>query len=176
MQNDLASVEWREFKLEQIFTEIKRGKRLIEKDRKKGNIPYYSASKENNGLTDLIANPLFIERDKIIVTTFCDCYYIEGNFTASDEITIFGNNKLNKYSGLFVANIIKNNASKFAFGYKSFTERLKKQIIQLPKDDNNYPNWQFMESYMKNIEQKYIKDILAYYNKKIANNFGLGGN
>ncbi|EKT7739865.1 TPA: restriction endonuclease subunit S [Campylobacter coli] len=171
----LESIRWKEFKLEQVFTEIKRGKRLIEKDRKKGNIPYYSASKENNGLTDLIANPLFIEKDKIIITTFCDCYYVEGVFTASDEITIFGNNELNKYSGLFVANIIKNNASKFAFGYKAFTERLKRQIIQLPQDENNFPNWHFMESYMKAIEKEHLEKITTYYNAKLAEADSWGG-
>lgn len=171
----LEDIEWREFTLEQIFSEIKRGKRLIEKDRIKGNIPYYSASKENNGLTDLISNPLFVEKDKIIITTFCDCYYIEGNFTASDEITMFGNEKLNKYNGLFLANIIKNNASKFAFGYKAFTERLKRQIIQLPKDEMNNPNWQFMEDYMKAIEKEHLEKITAYYNAKLnENNWGGG--
>lgn len=49
---NLNTVEWGEFVLGEIFTTIKRGKRLIERDRIKGNIPYYSASKENNGLTD----------------------------------------------------------------------------------------------------------------------------
>lgn len=171
----LENIKWKEFTLEQIFSEIKRGKRLIEKDRIKGNIPYYSASKENNGLTDLISNPLFVEKDKIIITTFCDCYYIEGNFTASDEITMFGNEKLNKYNGLFLANIIKNNASKFAFGYKAFTERLKRQIIQLPKDEMNNPNWQFMEDYMKAIEKEHLEKITAYYNAKLnENNWGWG--
>ncbi|MBK1971660.1 restriction endonuclease subunit S [Campylobacter sp. TTU_617] len=171
----LENIEWKEFTLEQIFSEIKRGKRLIEKDRIKGNIPYYSASKENNGLTDLISNPLFVEKDKIIITTFCDCYYIEGNFTASDEITMLGNEKLNKYNGLFLANIIKNNASKFAFGYKAFTERLKRQIIQLPKDEMDNPNWQFMEDYMKAIEKEHLEKITAYYNAKLnENNWGGG--
>ena len=87
---DLNSIQWAEFTIGKIF-QVSRGKRLIEKDRIKGNVPYYSASASNNGLTDLIQNPLFIEKDCIIITTFCDSYYVKGEFTASDEISILKN-------------------------------------------------------------------------------------
>ncbi len=70
----LNSIQWADFTLSQVFPFIMRGKRLIERNRKKGNIPYYSASKENNGLTDIIENPLFIEKDKLIISTFCNCF------------------------------------------------------------------------------------------------------
>lgn len=172
--NDLENVKWGEFILDEIFVSIKRGKRFIERDRGKGNIPYYSASKENNGLTDFIQNPLFIEQDKIIITTFCDCYFIEGKFTASDEITICGNKNLNKYNGLFIANIIKSNAQKFAFGYKAFTHRLMRQKILLPRDEDGKPNWAFMESYMKTIEKRKLQTIVVHFTKKL-NTQGGGG-
>lgn len=172
---ELENVEWKEFKISEVFDFVMRGKRLIERDRKQGKIPYYSASKENNGLTDMISNPLFIEEDKLIISTFCSCYFIEGKFTASDEITIFGNNNLNKYNGLFIANIVKSNASKYAFGHKAFLERLIKQIIKLPVDSQNNPHWEFMESYMKQIEQKHLKTIIAYYHSKINSDSNKGG-
>ncbi|MGX3045703.1 restriction endonuclease subunit S [Helicobacter sp. T3_23-1056] len=163
---DINTIQWKEFVLGEIFTTIKRGKRLIERDRIKGNIPYYSASKENNGLTDMIANPLFIESDKLIISTFCDAYFIEGKFTASDEITIFGNDKLNKFNGLFMAKIIKSNAIKYAFGHKAFLERLSRQIIKLPIDSNGNPHYEFMENYMRHIEQEQLSKVLAYYADK----------
>ena len=68
----LNSIQWADFTLSQVFPFIMRGKRLIERNRKKGNIPYYSASKENNGLTDIIENPLFIEKDKLIISTLLE--------------------------------------------------------------------------------------------------------
>ena len=55
----LTDREWREFRIGDIFV-VSRGKRLIEKDRKKGEIPYYSASSVNNGVTDYISNPLLL--------------------------------------------------------------------------------------------------------------------
>ena len=163
----LESVQWGEFIVGEIFDFVMRGKRLIERDRIKGDTPYYSASKENNGLTDMIANPLFTTKNKLIISTFCDCYFVEGEFTASDEITIFGNDKLNKYNGLFIANIVRSNASKYAFGRKAFSERLIKQIIKLPIDSKGNPHYEFMESFMKNLEQKHLRKIIKYYENKL---------
>ena len=123
--------EWREFRIGDIFV-VSRGKRLIEKDRKKGEIPYYSASSVNNGVTDYISNPLFTAENKLLVTTFCDCYFADRIFTASDEITILDNEKLNKYSGKFISTIVMSNKNKYAFGRKAFTDRIREQKILLP--------------------------------------------
>ena len=79
-RNKIDTSKWREFNYANIFTQIKRGVRLIEKDRIYGQIPYYSASENNNALTDYIKNPLFIEKDALIYTTFGDCFYVEGEF------------------------------------------------------------------------------------------------
>lgn len=127
----LTDREWREFRIGDIFV-VSRGKRLIEKDRKKGEIPYYSASSVNNGVTDYISNPLFTAENKLLVTTFCDCYFADRIFTASDEITILDNEKLNKYSGKFISTIVMSNKNKYAFGRKAFTDRIREQKILLP--------------------------------------------
>lgn len=163
----LTDVEWGEFKIENIF-EIARGERHIEKNRKKGSIPYYSASSVNNGVTDFISNPLFVMRNKIIVTTFCDAFYAGNTFTASDEITILDNKYINKHNGLFVSNSIMSNKSKYAFGRKAFTERIKEQIIMLPIDFQGQPNWQFMEDYIKQEQKQQAQKIIDYYERKLV--------
>ena len=163
----LTDVEWGEFKIGNIF-EIARGKRHIEKNRKKGNIPYYSASSVNNGVTDFISNPLFVMGNKIIVTTFCDAFYVGNTFTASDEITILDNKYINKHNGLFISNSIMSNKSKYAFGRKAFTERIKEQIIMLPIDSQGWPNWKFMEDYIKQEQKQQAQKIIDYYENKLV--------
>ncbi|NLQ75433.1 restriction endonuclease subunit S [Streptococcus mutans] len=163
----LTDVEWGEFKIGSIF-ETTRGKRHIEKNRKKGSIPYYSASSVNNGVTDFISNPLFVMGNKIVVTTFCDAFYAGNTFTASDEITILDNKYLNKYNGLFISNSIISNKSKYAFGRKAFTERIKEQIIMLPIDFQGQPNWQFMEDYIKQEQKQQAQKIIDYYERKLV--------
>lgn len=154
--------DWQSFEIENIF-EVSRGKRHIEKDRRKGDIPYYSASSVNNGITDFISNPLFISENKLLITTFCDCYFAQGVFTASDEISILNNENLNQYNGKFISHIVMTNKSKYAFGRKAFTDRVKKQKILLPTK-NNMIDWQGMEDFIKQKELEKLVKVLEYYN------------
>jgi hypothetical protein len=160
---ELANKEWKGFRIEDLFS-VKRGKRLIKDNRKSGRLAYYSASDSNNGLTDFISNPLFVDSKKIIYTTFGGAYYVSGKFTTSDEITILGNKNLNKYSGLFVSMVMKNNRVKFAFGYKAFTERVKRQTILLPVNSKGELDYAFMENYMRQKET----ELLKQYKKQVS--------
>lgn len=162
----LDSVEWGRFRIKDVF-EVKRGKRHIEKNRKIGEIPYYSASSSNNGVTDFISNPLFIDRNKLLVSTFCDAFFAPKEFTASDEMTMLGNEYMNERSALFISRCIKSNSTKYAFGRKAFSERIKEQIILLPIDSDGSPNWQFMEDYIKKEMKAQSQKVIAYYENKL---------
>lgn len=167
----LNTNNWKIFNLFDLFEEIKRGKRLVEEDRIDGSIPYFSASEFDNGLTDFIDNPLFIEKDSIIYTTFGDVFFVENEFTASDEISIFKSKFTNKYSALFIATILNFNKYKYAFGRKAFQKRLQFETLLLPiqRDENNIPiidktkkfhkegyipDWEYMQNYVKPIHEK----------------------
>jgi putative type II site-specific deoxyribonuclease len=160
---------WKEFQIKEIF-KITRGKRLIEADRLIGDIPYYSASEYNNGITDFISNPLFTEKKSLIYSTFGNCYYVEEEFTASDEISILKNDKLNKFNALFVATIINKKKYKFVFGRKAFKNKFENEIIKLPtiKINGNYePDWEFMEKYIEKLEKeqrKLLSKMKSYFN------------
>lgn len=144
--------KWKEFKIgDKNLFKIIRGKRLIEEDREPGNIRYFSASQDNNGMTDSISNPLFTEKDSLIYTTFGDCYYVDGEFTASDEISILKNKNLNKQTGLFIATIISANKYKYAYGRKAFKNKFKDEIIKLPVK-NGEIDWEYMIEYIENLE------------------------
>ena len=129
--SSLGVDKWKEFKIGSFF-EIKRGKRLTEEDREKGNLEYYSASEFNNGLTDRISNPLFIEENALIYTTFGDCYYVPNKFTASDEISIWKYKGVDVYNALFIATIVNQNKYKYAYGRKAFKNKYEDEIIKLP--------------------------------------------
>lgn len=145
-----TNIKWKKFKIVDVFN-IYRGKRLKEEDREPGNVKYYSASQNNNGLTDMISNPLFIEKDALIYTTFGDCFYIEGEFTASDEISIMKNKNMNKYSALFISTIFKQNKFKYQFGRKAFYNKYKDEYILLPTNNDDEINWNYMENYIKSL-------------------------
>ena len=143
--------KWKYFNYEKIFNSNLRGKRLIADHREEGNVLYFSASEFNNGWTDSIANPLFKEKDSIIYTTFGDAYYIQGEFTASDEVTIFKDRKLNIYTGLFISTVMTKNKYKYSFGRKAFKNKWINDLIPLPVDKHNNIDWKFMEDYIKSL-------------------------
>jgi len=147
---ELEVKKWKEFKIKDLF-KIIRGKRLVEIDRIKGDTPYYSASDYDNGLTDKISNPLFVEKDALIYTTFGRCFYVENEFTASDEISILKNKHLNIYNGLFIATIITQNKYKYSFGRKAFENKFSDDIIKLPINEKDEIDFKFMENYIKSL-------------------------
>ena len=155
--SQIDTKSWKEFKMNELFSYIKRGKRLIEMDRIPGDIKYFSASQENNGLTDLISEPLFVDKDALIYTTFGDCYYIKGSFTASDEISILKYDKMNLFNALFVATVINKNKYKFAFGRKAFKNKFENEIIKLPVKLNKKTI--IMDKNKKYSQKGYIPDF-----------------
>lgn len=155
---EINTENWQEFQIGKLF-QVSRGRRFVVGKHKEGNIPYYSASLENNGITDYISNPLFIDKNAIIVTTFCDAFYAKGEFTASDEITILHHEKMNEINGLFIASAIRKNAWKYSFKVKAFQTRIIEDTIKLPINKKGELDWEYMESYMKNIMQESERDI-----------------
>jgi type I restriction enzyme M protein len=148
---NLDDRKWKYFKYTDIFEKDLRGKRLIADHREQGDILYFSASEFNNGWTDKISNPLFIEKDAIIYTTFGDAYYIQGKFTASDEVTIFKDSKLNSYNGLFISTVMSKNKYKYSFGRKAFKNKWSGDLIPLPIKEDKTIDWEFMEEYIKSL-------------------------
>lgn len=158
-QMNFRPKSWQEFKMIELFEEIIRGKRLKSEDREhdkdKKQVLYFSASELDNGLTDVISNPLFIEKNALIYTTFGDCFYIEGEFSASDEINIFKHSQMDKYAALFIATIISQNKYRYRFGRKAFFNKFEDETLKLPalKTKKGFePDFSFMSAYMKSLK------------------------
>lgn len=165
--------EWKDFVLETLF-DIKRGESLYITDSEKGDVPYASASAENNGISthlnikpNRLGNCLSINYDGSVG----DSYYHKEPFFASEKIvtaTLKGRT-LTPCIALFIATIIMKEKYRFSYGRKWTVESsLKKSVIKLPvlhnadgtpytDDIQQYskegyvPDWEFMENYIKSL-------------------------
>ena len=63
---------------------------------------------------------------------------------------------LNKYIGTFITTVADRIRGKHNFGYKRSATRLVKEVLTLPVDKNGQPYWEYMENYMRNIENQQI--------------------
>ena len=170
----LDSVEWKEFRIEDIF-EIKkvRGKAIDKLE--VGETPYISTSAINNGLINFvksdesnISSKNCISIDPIGGKAFYHGYDFVGRGFSGASINTLYNERINEYTGLFIVNCIENTSkSKASYGYLFNSNRLARGIIQLPVSEENEPNWQFMEDYIKQERKKQAIQIRNYYEPKM---------
>lgn len=167
--------EWREFFFVDIFTDIKRGKRLKKADHNNGNIPYVSSTALNNGVDGFIGN-----KDNVRMFDNCitlansgsvgSAFFHKYKFIASDHVTKLKNNNLNQYAYLFMLPIINRLSEKYSFNREINDERIKREKFLLPVTPDGSPDWQYMEDYMRQKEQKIIKPAVEKLCWKIINN------
>lgn len=162
--------EWKEFNIENIFSSIKRGKRLIKDNQIKGNVPYISSSSLNNGIDNFINN-----KENVRIYKHClslansgsvgTCFYEPFEFIASDHITHLKGN-LSKYQYLFLINSVQQIKIKYNFNREINDNRIKKEKIILPVTYLGQPDYQYMENYMKYLEQQKLLEYLKFIEGK----------
>lgn len=159
---------WKEFPFSDIFTKIQRGKRLTKSNQIEGEIPYVSSTATNNGVDNFIANSENVRMFNNCLSlansgSVGSVFYHHYTFVGSDHITALELDKPNKYIYLFLSGVIKRLEEKYSFNREINDVRIKREKILLPIDQDENPDWQFMEDFMRKIEQDKVKTILEYY-------------
>lgn len=168
MKTKWGGVKWKAFILSDIFT-ISAGKRLTKADMKHGRRPFIGATDSNNGITAWVENTnesldrkvLGVNYNGSVVETFYHPY----ECIFSDDVKrlhLKDSVKVSHYIMLFLKTMIVQQKIKFAYGYKFNEKRMQMQKIVLPINLNGQPNWDYMETYMLNLEQKQILEYLKH--------------
>lgn len=175
----LSSLEWKEFKLNDLFERIEKGKcQNTNKETKESinGVSFLSATLNNNGVSG------FVEPNYLLQKGNCIMFVNQGDggagysvYKKEDFISTtsnsFGYAKwINRYTGLFVASILCRFKEKYSFGYGRTENRLKNDRILLPINSKGQPNWEFMENFMRKIEYKKLNIYLDYIKNKTATN------
>ena len=146
---------WKVFNMNDIFNYVNRGKRLKKGDHKNGNIPYISSTMMNNGVDSFIGNKEGKKFSNCITIANSGSvgasFYHQYEFIGSDHITSLKNDKFNKYIYLFLTTIVSRIGDKYSFNREINDLRISKEKILLPVDENDNPDYEYMEQYIKNI-------------------------
>ena len=150
----LADREWAEFKIGELF-DIR-----IARGNDKGNltvggdIPFIGRSNCNNGFQGYYNAPYITNGNCItlgMVGTF-RAYWQENNFAASQNILTIRERNLNKYTALFICNIIEHAIEgKYSYGHSIKAGTFKDTIINLPITPDGTPDYDFMDQYIKSL-------------------------
>lgn len=146
--------KWKSFQLNYLFN-LEKGKRLTKANMIKGNIPFIGSINNNNGYSELIGQKPIHLGNTITVNyngSVAEAFYQPKPFWASDDVNVlYPKFELNQYIAMFIITLIKQEKYRFNYGRKWILDRMNESIIKLPVDENNEPNWQFMEDYIKSL-------------------------
>ena len=166
---NLNDREWKEFKISDIFQiELSAGDNqanLLEE----GNFPLVSSGMNNNGVCKFIktgdSKSQMFNGNIITIDMFGKTFYHPYNFFAVSHGRVnmlFPKFKINKEVGIFLVKAIENSTTgKYSYNRMCSRSRLENQLITLPVNLDNSPDYEFMESYIKEKENK----MISKYNK-----------
>ena len=152
---EIGAVEWREFLLTDLFdiagtvtTPIRRLKSYGG-----GDSPYITTQTVNNGVLGFYGHAT--EKGNVLVVDSAVtgyCSYQPDDFSASDHVEkLIPRFDMNKYVGMFLATVMKQDQYRYNDGRKASQARLRKMSIRLPSTAEGKPNWQFMEDFIKSL-------------------------
>ena len=176
----LSSVRWESFVISDIFT-ISPGKRLTKADMKVGKRPFIGATDSNNGITAWVDNTnesldklvLGVNYNGSVVETFFHPY--ECIFSDDVKRLHLKNGITSYHVMLFLKTMIIQQKVKFEYGYKFNEKRMQRQKILLPITEDNSPDWQFMEEYMRRKETLLLKPAVEKLCRRLIHKEILGG-
>ena len=161
-----------DFLLRDLFPTLVPGKSkgLNHLHHKIDGISYLGATNLNNGVLDFVHPvPSMVQRGNCIAFirngegSMGYAIYKAEDFIATSDMTIGYNEHLNKYTGTYITTIADRVRGKYNFGYKRNAQRLAKEIITLPVTSDGNPDWEYMESYMREIESKALLNTIKHF-------------
>lgn len=165
---------WKEFKLEKIFTicATKSGIDKINIKKGRGDIPYITRTDKNNGWDCFVGEqPKYTKDTGKVISVGLDtqtAFYQPIDFYTGQNIQVLSSDYLNRYASLFMLPQLRNLMTKFSWGGNGATlTRLRRSKILLPIDKNEEPYYEYMESFMRTIEIKQVRDYVNYLKLRI---------
>ena len=184
-------VTFREFKVGDLFTltglkQVKSQKNVVEDD---NGIPFVVQSTKNNMVKCHVNRQALLDGGEnvydgntiVLGVTLPAVSYQEIEFGASQVITA-RRDDLNPLRGLYIVTAMRKALlPKYSYTNKPGIQKYKDDIIQLPvkpgTDEINYTeddiDWDYMESYIHDLEQSYIHDLDAYLQETGLNDYTL---
>lgn len=167
-------VEWKTFEVGNLF-KIENCKCSKVSELEKGKVPYVGATNRNNGVLDFVNDRNDLMTKGNCIAFICDgegsvgySIYKAEDFIGSTTVKVGRHPRLNRYNGFFITTVADTVRSKYNFGFKRNTFHLKKERLLLPANEKGNPDFEYMENYIKRIEQEKLLNYLKYKELNIS--------
>ncbi|MCI8496385.1 MAG: restriction endonuclease subunit S [Lachnospiraceae bacterium] len=181
LNEKLRTVKWGEFKLTDVFT-VKNTSNILacEIVEGSGTVPYLCASSENNAVSTYIdydekyiekGNCIFIGGKTFVVT------YQENDFYSNDShnLALYLKEGIKSKATLLcmASCIYKSLCQKYSWGNSISKAKIQDDIITLPITTNGLINFEFMESFIAELEEERVAELSAYLTVSGLDNYEL---
>ena len=147
---------WKKFRMSEIFVSFERGKVHSQNILPMGNDCFYvGAKKKQCGVMSRCGYDEELISKGNCMIFICNgegsvgyCNYMDRNFMASGDLILAYGGFLNAYIAMFIETLLDLERPKYSFGRK-YGKHVKNTFIPLPIDDNETPDWQWIENYVK---------------------------
>lgn len=173
--NAIKTAKWQSFNVVDVF-DVKNTFNILSRDivENSGNVPYLSASRENNAVSSYISydesfldrgNCIFIGGKTFVVT------YQEQDFYSNDShnlcLYLKETEKLNKLNQFFMISCLEKGLShQYSWGNSISNKKIQKDQFLLPVKDGKI-DYEFMETFISAIQKLVIKDVVQWADKQI---------
>lgn len=175
---NLENTIFKEFSIVDIFS-IKNTGNILSSSivENSGLIPYLCASALNNSVSSYIkydekyldkGNCIFIGGKTFVVTYQKDDFF--SNDSHNLTLTLNKEEHRNRICQIFLATCVKSSLGhKYSWGDSISSSKIKKDTILLPVNNNDQPDYAFMENYISGIQKIIVKKLITYLRKKKLN-------
>lgn len=167
----MKAVKWGEYKITSIF-DVRNTHSILSCDviPDSGNVPYLCASSENNAVSSYISyddklidegNCIFIGGKTFVVS------YQEKDFYSNDShnlaLYLKDSDKRTKSVQVFMASCISSSlCNKYSWGNSISHKKIEDDVVQLPQTADGKIDFDFMESFIRELEEERIRELSAY--------------
>lgn len=182
LSKKLNEVRWGEFKITDIF-DVKNTHNILSNEivENSGNVPYLCASAEKNGVSTYISynddlidkgNCIFIGGKTFVVT------YQENDFFSNDShnlaLYLKFSEKRKKDVQIFIASCITRSVGyKYSWGNSISHKKIQNDYVSLPITPENKIDFDFMEAFIRELEEERIRELAAYLKVSGFDNYKL---
>ena len=179
LNEKLGTVKWGEFKYKDVFNRIEQGRRLKKDDQIDGTIPFVMSGTTNAGVVNYISNPVAsFPKNAITIDIFGNTFYRNYAFGAGDDTGVYWNDATAYSSNamlFFAVAMQKSMMGRFSYGKKLRSSQSENFTMRLPVTDNGFINFDFMESFIAELEAERVAELSAYLAVSGLDNYELSG-
>ena len=180
LNEKLGTVKWGEFKYKEVFNRIEQGRRLKKDDQIDGTIPFVMSGTTNAGVVNYISNPVAsFPKNAITIDIFGNTFYRNYAFGAGDDTGVYWNDATAYSSNamlFFAVAMQKSMMGRFSYGKKLRSSQSEDFTMHLPVTDDGTIDFDFMESFMAELEAERVAELSAYLTVSGLDNYELSNN